>query len=116
MDYDEMLTWVLLYVSIFDVTKSAPVDIVDPGGLVRSQVIENRSGGLRLTLNGAENYRSFAGHFITGTFGPNVQHIVFSTNDIFRTAQALAERKFSSLQVSPNYCDDCARGLDWRAR
>jgi 3-dehydroshikimate dehydratase len=106
MDYDEMLTWVLFYMSIFDVRKSAPVDIVDPGGLVRSQVIENRSGGLRLTLNGAENYRSFAGHFITGTFGPSVQHIAFSTNDIFRTAQALAERKFSSLQISPNYYDD----------
>ena len=106
MDYDEMLTWVLFYMSIFDVRKSAPVDIVDPGGLVRSQVIENRSGGLRLTLNGAENYRSFAGHFITGTFGPSVQHIAFSTNDIFRTAQALGEKKFSSLQVSPNYYDD----------
>ncbi len=114
MDYDEMLTWVLFYASIFDVRKSAPVDIVDPGGLVRSQVIENRSGRLRLTLNGAENYRSFAGHFITGNFGPSVQHVAFSTNDIFRTAQALAERKFSSLQISPNYYDDLhARfGLD----
>jgi 4-hydroxyphenylpyruvate dioxygenase len=44
MDYDEMLTWVLFYTSIFDVRKSSPVDIVDPGGLVRSQVIENLSG------------------------------------------------------------------------
>ncbi len=59
-----------------------------------------------VTLNGAENYRSFAGHFITGNFGPSVQHVAFSTNDIFRTAQALVERKFSSLQISPNYYDD----------
>jgi 4-hydroxyphenylpyruvate dioxygenase len=106
MDYDEMLTWVLFYTSIFDVRKNAPVDIVDPGGLVRSQVIENRGGRLRLTLNGAENYRSFAGHFITGNFGASVQHVAFSTNDIFRTASALAERKFSPLQISPNYYDD----------
>ena len=106
MDYDEMLTWVLFYASIFDVRKSAPVDIVDPGGLVRSQVIENRSGRLRLTLNGAENYRSFAGHFITGKFGASVQHVAFTTNDIFRTASALSERKFSPLQISPNYYDD----------
>jgi 4-hydroxyphenylpyruvate dioxygenase len=106
MDYDEMLTWVLFYTSIFDVRKNAPVDIIDPGGLVRSQVIENRGGRLRLTLNGAENYRSFAGHFITGNFGASVQHVAFSTNDIFRTASALAERKFSPLQISPNYYDD----------
>jgi len=106
MDYDEMLTWVLFYTSIFDVRKNAPVDIVDPGGLVRSQVIENRSGRFRLTLNGAENYRSFAGHFLTGNFGPSVQHVAFSTNDIFHTARALAKRKFSSLQISPNYYED----------
>jgi len=106
MDYDEMLTWVLFYASIFDVRKSSPVDIVDPGGLVRSQVIENGSGRLRLTLNGAENYRSFAGHFITGNFGPSVQHVAFSTNDIFKTARALTDRNFSPLQISPNYYDD----------
>ena len=114
MDYDEMLTWVLFYTSIFDVQKTSPVDIVDPGGLVRSQVIANASGRFRLTLNGAETHRTFAGHFITGNFGPSVQHVAFSTNDIFKTARALTDRGFSSLQISPNYYDDLrARfGLD----
>jgi 4-hydroxyphenylpyruvate dioxygenase len=114
MDYDEMLTWVLFYTSIFDVQKTSPIDIVDPGGLVRSQVIANASGKFRLTLNGAETHRTFAGHFITGNFGPSVQHVAFSTNDIFQTARVLAERGFSSLQISPNYYDDLrARfGLD----
>jgi 4-hydroxyphenylpyruvate dioxygenase len=114
MEYDEMLTWVLFYTSIFDVRKSSPVDIVDPGGLVRSQVIESGSGRLRLTLNGAESHRTFAGHFIAGTFGPSVQHVAFSSNDIFKTARALADRGFSSLQISPNYYEDLrARfGLD----
>jgi 4-hydroxyphenylpyruvate dioxygenase len=114
MDYDEMLTWVLFYTSIFDVRKSSPVDIVDPGGLVRSQVIENLSGRLRLTLNGAESHRTFAGHFITGTFGPSVQHVAFSSNDIFQTARTLTDRGFSFLQISPNYYEDLrARfGLD----
>jgi 4-hydroxyphenylpyruvate dioxygenase len=90
------------------------VDIVDPGGLVRSQVIENLSGRLRLTLNGAESHRTFAGHFITGTFGPSVQHVAFSSNDIFQTARTLTDRGFSFLQISPNYYGDLrARfGLD----
>jgi 4-hydroxyphenylpyruvate dioxygenase and related hemolysins len=114
MDYDEMLTWVLFYTSIFDVRKSSPVDIVDPGGLVRSQVIENLSGRLRLTLNGAESHRTFAGHFITGTFGPSVQHVAFSSNDIFQTARTLTDRGFSFLQISPNYYGDLGArfGLD----
>jgi len=37
MDRDQMLTWVLFYRSIFEVEKSPMVDILDPGGLVRSQ-------------------------------------------------------------------------------
>ena len=40
-----------------------------PAGLVRSQVIENADGSLRLTLNGAENRRTLAGHFIAESFG-----------------------------------------------
>ena len=37
------------------------VDVVDPDGLVRSQAIEGRGGALRITLNGAESHRTFAG-------------------------------------------------------
>jgi 4-hydroxyphenylpyruvate dioxygenase len=40
MNYEEMLTWVLFYTSIFRTRKTPMVDVVDPGGLVRSQVIE----------------------------------------------------------------------------
>ena len=40
MNYEEMLSWVLFYVSIFRTHKLPAVDVVDPAGLVRSQVIE----------------------------------------------------------------------------
>ena len=50
-----MLTWVLFYLSIFRTSKSPVVDVIDPGGVVRSQVIESDGKALRLTLNGAEN-------------------------------------------------------------
>ena len=49
MNYEEMLSWVLFYVSIFRTGKLPIVDVVDPGGLVRSQVIESSDGGLRLS-------------------------------------------------------------------
>ena len=55
MNYEEMLTWLLFYTSIFQARKTPMVDVVDPAGLVRSQAIENDDGALRLTLNGAEN-------------------------------------------------------------
>jgi 4-hydroxyphenylpyruvate dioxygenase len=106
MNYTEMLTWILFYTSIFNVGKSPMVDIVDPAGLVRSQVIENASGALRLTLNGAENRNTLAGHFLAETFGSTVQHLAFATDDIFATASAMKQAGFKHLAISPNYFDD----------
>lgn len=112
--YDEMLTWQLFYTSIFETRKTPMVDIIDPAGVVRSQVIENENGDLRITLNGAENRRTLAGHFIAEKFGSSVQHLAFETNDIFATAQGLRRNGFRPLQISPNYYGDVeARfGLD----
>jgi 4-hydroxyphenylpyruvate dioxygenase len=97
---------VLFYTSIFEAAKTPVVDIIDPAGVVRSQVVQNASGSLRITLNGAENRRTLAGHFIAETFGSGVQHLAFHTDDIFATATALRENGFRPLSISPNYYDD----------
>ncbi len=114
MNYEEMLTWVLFYTSIFATAKSPMVDILDPSGIIRSQVIENAVGSLRLTLNGAENSRTIAGRFISETFGSSVQHLAFASTDIFATAAAMASAGFRILEIPPNYYDDLAArfGLD----
>jgi 4-hydroxyphenylpyruvate dioxygenase len=106
MKYEEMLTWTLFYTSIFDADKVAMVDVVDPGGLVRSRAIQNKSGKLRITLNGAENQNTLAGRFIKQTFGATVQHIAFGCADIFATAEQLSQRGFETLSMSANYYDD----------
>ena len=106
MNYEEMLTWLLFYTSIFETRKTAMVDVVDPGGLVRSQAVESKDGGLRITLNGAESRRTLAGHFLAESFGSAVQHIAFACGDIFDTAAALRENGFEPLAISGNYYDD----------
>jgi 4-hydroxyphenylpyruvate dioxygenase len=106
MNYEEMLTWVLFYTSIFTTEKSPMVDVVDPAGLVRSQVIESEDGSLRITLNGVENRRTLAGHFLAESFGSSVQHLALATDDIFATATALRAKGFQPLVISPNYYDD----------
>ncbi len=106
MAYDEMLTWVLFYRSIFATRKSPMVDVLDPAGLVRSQVIENSAGTLRLTLNGAENNRTFAGQFVNKSFGSGVQHLAFASADIFATAAQMQQLGLEPLAISPNYYSD----------
>ena len=114
MNYDEMLTWVLFYRSIFSTRKSPVVDVADPSGLVRSQVIENEEGTLRLTLNGAENSRTLAGQFFTNTFGSSIQHLAFASADIFASSEAMRASGLRVLEITANYYDDLeARlGLD----
>ncbi|KGJ02857.1 4-hydroxyphenylpyruvate dioxygenase [Paracoccus halophilus] len=112
MAYDEMLSASLYYTEVLDAQKSPMVDVIDPDGLVRSQAI--RSGGMRVTLNGAEARRTLAGRFIEESLGASVQHIAFATDDIFATAEALAACDFPALRIGENYYADVeARfGLD----
>jgi 4-hydroxyphenylpyruvate dioxygenase len=112
MNYEEMLTWLLFYTAIFKTAKQPMVDVVDPAGLVRSQVVESPDGRLRLTLNGAESQRTLAGHFIAESFGSSVQHIAFATQDILETSASLAGFGFRPLEISPNYYDDLEARFD----
>ncbi|MGN6774288.1 bifunctional sugar phosphate isomerase/epimerase/4-hydroxyphenylpyruvate dioxygenase family protein [Rhizobium sp.] len=106
MKYEELLTWLLFYTAILNAHKTPMVDIIDPAGVVRSQVVENEPGSLRITLNGAENRNTLAGHFIAETFGSGIQHLAFATDNIFAAAAALSDNGFATLVISPNYYDD----------
>lgn len=108
MDYAEMLSWSLFYTAQFNLSKRPVFDVVDPGGIVRSQVIEASDGGIRLTLNGAESKDTLAGQFISGRAASAVQHIALSCTDIFETAEALKARGFEPLELPDNYYDDLA--------
>lgn len=114
MSYEDMLSWSLFYTSIFDMRKSPIVDVIDPDGLVRSQVVESGSGSLRVTLNGAETHRTLAGRFLAETFGASVQHIALESDDIFGTAARLEELGFAPLPMPQNYYDDLAARFDLR--
>ena len=108
MNYDEMLSWALFYTSIFDMGRAPMVDVIDPDGLVRSQAIRTPDGAMRITLNGAETHRTLAGSFLAESFGGAVQHVAFSTDDIFATAARMAEAGFQPLPMTGNYYDDLA--------
>ncbi|NIZ10912.1 bifunctional sugar phosphate isomerase/epimerase/4-hydroxyphenylpyruvate dioxygenase family protein [Pseudooceanicola sp. HF7] len=112
LTYDEMLSWSLFYGTLFDMEKSPMVDVIDPDGLVRSQALSTPEGRFRITLNGAETHRTLAGAFLADSFGAPVQHIAFTTEDIFASAEALASAGFDPLPIPGNYYDDLASRFD----
>ncbi|WP_068110874.1 bifunctional sugar phosphate isomerase/epimerase/4-hydroxyphenylpyruvate dioxygenase family protein [Tropicimonas marinistellae] len=103
MKHEEMLTWTLFYTSIFEIEKAPEVDVADPGGVVHSRALQSKDGSLRFTLNGVDTHRTFAGRFVSDSFGSSVQHLAFSTEDVFATAQKLAENGFEPLPIPENY-------------
>jgi 4-hydroxyphenylpyruvate dioxygenase len=110
--YDEMLSWALFYSSLFNMNKAPMLDVIDPDGLVRSQALSAADGALRITLNGAETHRTLAGKFLAGGFGSSLQHIAFSTADIFATTRRLRALGFEPLPMPGNYYDDLAARFD----
>ena len=112
MSYDEMLSWSLFYTTLFDMEKAPMVDVIDPDGLVRSRALTSHDGQFRITLNGAETHRTLAGSFLADSFGASVQHVAFASDDIFATAQKLAELGFAPLPIPENYYADLAARFD----
>ena len=112
MHYEEMLTWLLFYTSLLKVSKTPAQDVIDPGGVVRSQAIETEDGSLRLVLNASQSSRTQSSRFLTEAFGSGVQHIAFATRDIMATAAQLRANGVELLPIPENYYDDLEAKLD----
>jgi 4-hydroxyphenylpyruvate dioxygenase len=110
--YEDMLSWLLFYTSLLDVRKTPQLDITDPGGIVRSQVIETADGALRIAMNGSQSQRTQSSKFINEYFGSGVQHIAFATDDIVATAARLKASGVAVLSIPENYYDDLEARVD----
>ncbi|MBM3529764.1 MAG: sugar phosphate isomerase/epimerase and 4-hydroxyphenylpyruvate domain-containing protein [Alphaproteobacteria bacterium] len=112
MHYDEMLSWLLFYVALLDVNKTPQLDVIDPGGIVRSQVIQSPDGALRIALNASQSQQTLSSRFLYEYFGSGVQHIAFGTGDIVATVKKLRENGVAMLTIPDNYYDDLEARTD----
>jgi 4-hydroxyphenylpyruvate dioxygenase len=112
MYYEEMLSWLLFYMSLFDVSKTPQQDVTDPGGIVKSQVVRTDDGALRIVLNGSQSRQTLSSRFLSEFVGSGVQHIAFATHDIVKTLQRLRANRVEMLPVPENYYDDLEARTD----
>jgi len=112
MGYDEMLSWALFYTTIFDTRKSPQFDVIDPDGIIKSQVVSTDDRALQITLNGSDAPRTRASRFVSSVRGSAVQHIALATGDIFGLAETLQKRNFQVLPQTRNYYDDVLARFD----
>jgi 4-hydroxyphenylpyruvate dioxygenase len=112
MQYEEMLSWLLFYNSLLDVSKTPQLDVIDPGGIVRSQVVQTDDGALRIALNASQSQQTLSSRFLAHYVGSGVQHIAFATGDIFATVKQLQANGVSLLSMPENYYDDLEARTD----
>jgi 4-hydroxyphenylpyruvate dioxygenase len=115
MHYGEMLSWLLFYTSLFDLTKTPEQDVLDPGGLVKSQVVETADGAMRIVLNASQSSHTLSSRFLWEAFGSGVQHIAFATNDMLATVKRLEDNGVKILPIPENYYDDLQARTDLTA-
>lgn len=108
MSYEEMLHSVLLYRSMFNMDASPSVDVSDPGGLVKSQVMQTPDKAVSFTLNSTQAPGTVSNRILNRYAGTGVNHIAISTADIFAYAQAMEQLGLETMPVTENYYDDLA--------
>jgi 4-hydroxyphenylpyruvate dioxygenase len=106
MQYEEMLSWLLYYVTQFQVEKSAAIEIADPVGLVQSQAIQSQDRGFRVLLNSSASGQTLVDRFLQAYGGAGVQHVSFSTRDIFASAACMRALGMDFLPIPENYYYD----------
>ena len=106
MRFEEMLSWEQFYTGMFDVQRAPQLEIADPLGLVKSQVLQNRDGSLRLVLNASTATQTMSSRFLTEFFGAGVQHIAFACDDILKAVTAMRAAGATFLTIPDNYYDD----------
>lgn len=106
MDYDEMLSWLLFYTSLFALDRIPQLAIADPAGLVQSRPLVAANGSVRLILNGSQATRTLSSRFVSEHFGSGVQHIAFTSPDIFAAVAAMRAAGLDFLDIPENYYDD----------
>lgn len=100
-DHDEA---VLFYTSVLGLTPTSQTDVPGPIGLVRSQVMRNDAGTVRIPLN------------VAPPASPALaQHVAVRCDDVVSLARRARDRGLEFLPIGDNYYDDLVARFDLAA-
>lgn len=98
------LSELLFYRAIFGFGSEQQRDVLDPHGTVRSRVVANSNGRVRMSLNSSQEAATTTRRFLERTGLAAYHHFAFATGDIFAFARGLPRDMV--LDVPANYHDD----------
>lgn len=98
------LSELLFWRAIFGFGSEQQRDVLDPHGTVRSRVVANGNGRVRMSLNSSQEAATTTRRFLERTGLAAYHHFAFATDDIFAVARGLPREMV--LEVPANYQDD----------
>ncbi|MNG65011.1 4-hydroxyphenylpyruvate dioxygenase [compost metagenome] len=84
----------------------------DPYGLVHSRVMHSRCNGIRLPLNVSQSNATLSARTVETYHGAGLQHVAFSTGDIFQAVEQAKAKGMQLLTIADNYYEDLAARFD----
>jgi 4-hydroxyphenylpyruvate dioxygenase len=106
MSYEEMLCAILQHRALFKMGVSTNYDVLDPGGMVKSQVARTPDNNVIFTMNSSQDPNTVTNKLISEYHGSGIQHIALSTQGIFEVAERLKKAGVPLMKVPCNYYDD----------
>ena len=115
MDHEQSLQATLLHKALFNLNPTSPLNVLDPSGLVRSQVFESTNKNVAFTINSTGARRTVASQTLEKYAGSGVNHIAFRTKNIFEIAEQMQHLSVEIMDVTDNYYDDISSRFDLAA-
>lgn len=84
----------------------------DPYGLVHSRVMHSPCQGIRLPLNVSQSNATLSARTVETYHGAGLQHVAFSTEDIFNSVTQAKAKGMQWLTIADNYYQDLAARFD----
>jgi 4-hydroxyphenylpyruvate dioxygenase len=112
MGHEQSMQATLLYKALFNLNPTSPLNVLDPSGLVRSQVFESTNRNVAFTINSTGARRTVASQTLEKYAGSGVNHIAFRTKKIFEIAERMKSLSVEVMDVTDNYYDDLSSRFD----
>lgn len=103
---ESMDNWILYYRAVLGFTTEHELTLPDPYGLMKSRVVRSDNGKVRMPLNISENRNTAIARSVSTYKGSGLQHIAFSTGDIFAAVALARANGAPLLDIPDNYYDD----------
>jgi 4-hydroxyphenylpyruvate dioxygenase len=101
-------TWVLFLRTALGFDAEPGVLVPDPYGLVRSRALRSRDGSVRIVLNASVDHHTAVAEALHTYHGSGLNHVAFSTGDIFSAIPEFVADGLPVLRIPRNYYDDLA--------